>query len=95
MHAWRQETEQGRLFASRSQWHDFRSALKQSLSILGRLLSLWKTSIQTVEAKHGVLTCKMFSGILDPEIEVKVPQKMASDVESRDLGLYVQAQMCH
>ncbi|EIE24638.1 hypothetical protein COCSUDRAFT_46890 [Coccomyxa subellipsoidea C-169] len=48
-----QETEQGRLFASRSQWHDFRSALKQSLSILGRLLSLWKTSIQTVEAKHG------------------------------------------
>ncbi|BDA42684.1 Transmembrane channel-like protein 7 [Coccomyxa sp. Obi] len=48
-----QETEQGRLFASRSQWNDLRSAMKQTLNFLGKQLSLWKTAIQTVEAKHG------------------------------------------
>ncbi|KAK9909956.1 hypothetical protein WJX75_010045 [Coccomyxa subellipsoidea] len=48
-----QEREQGKLFASRSQWHDFRSALKQTVAFMGKFLSLWKTSIQTVEAKHG------------------------------------------
>lgn len=56
-----QETEQGKLFASRSQWHDFRSALKQTVASMGKFLSLWKTSIQTVEAKHGVLPCKKHS----------------------------------
>ncbi|CAL8467662.1 g7200 [Coccomyxa elongata] len=48
-----QETEEGRLFASRSQWNDLRSAIKQTLHLLGKQLSLWKTAIQTVEAKHG------------------------------------------
>jgi len=48
-----QEMKQGKLFANRSQWHDFKLAMKQIYSALAKTLSLWKTSIQTVEAKHG------------------------------------------
>jgi hypothetical protein len=48
-----QESEQGRLFAKKRQWQESKAAAWQVLQNVGRALSLWKTSIQTVEAKHG------------------------------------------
>ena len=48
-----QETEKGMLFARKSRWKDFTRGIKQHVAIIGSTLSLWKTSIQTIEARHG------------------------------------------
>ena len=48
-----QETEKGMLFARESRWKDLKGSLRQLLGGIGRHLTLWKTSIQTIEARHG------------------------------------------
>lgn len=48
-----QETEKGMLFARKSRWKDLKGSLRQLLGGIGRHLTLWKTSIQTIEARHG------------------------------------------
>lgn len=48
-----QETERGMLFARKSRWKDFKAHMKQQAAAAGRSMSLWKTSIQTIEARHG------------------------------------------
>ncbi len=41
------------LFARKSRWKDFTRSIKQHVAIVGSTLSLWKTSVQTIEARHG------------------------------------------
>ena len=48
-----QETEKGMLIARKSRWKDFTRGIRQHVAIVGSTLSLWKTSIQTIEARHG------------------------------------------
>lgn len=48
-----QETEAGDLFAKKSRWKDLKGVLHVAAVHVGRAMSLWRTAIQTVEAKHG------------------------------------------
>ena len=48
-----QDTERGMLFARKRRWKDFAAMTKQQAAAVGRYVSLWKTSIQTIEARHG------------------------------------------
>ena len=41
------------LFARKRRWKDFAATAKQQAAAVGRYVSLWKTSIQTIEARHG------------------------------------------
>ena len=41
------------LFARKSRWKDLTGGIRQYVAIVGSSLSLWKTSIQTIEARHG------------------------------------------
>lgn len=41
------------LFARKSRWKDLTRSVKQRAAFVGSSLSLWKTSIQTIEARHG------------------------------------------
>ena len=41
------------LFAHKNRWKDFTRSVKQRAAVVGSSLSLWKTSIQTIEARHG------------------------------------------
>ena len=50
---WLQETEKGMLFAQKSRWKDLTRGIRQHVATVGTSLSLWKTSIQTIEARHG------------------------------------------
>lgn len=50
---WLQETEKGMLFAQKSRWKDLTGGIRQHAATVGSSLSLWKTSIQTIEARHG------------------------------------------
>lgn len=48
-----QDTERGMLFARKRRWKDFAAMARQQAATVGRYVSLWKTSIQTIEARHG------------------------------------------
>ena len=41
------------LFARKSRWKDLTGGIRQHVATVGSSLSLWKTSIQTIEARHG------------------------------------------
>ena len=41
------------LFARKRRWKDFAAMSRQQAAAVGRYVSLWKTSIQTIEARHG------------------------------------------
>ena len=41
------------LFARKRRWKDFAAMARQQAATVGRYVSLWKTSIQTIEARHG------------------------------------------
>ena len=55
------------LFARKRRWKDFTVMAKQQAAAVGRYVSLWKTSIQTIEARHGerhVLTAPLHAPLM-------------------------------
>ena len=50
-----QDTEAGDLFAKKSRWSELQRAFWSGEVQFEHMISLWRTSIQTVEGKHGAL----------------------------------------